>query len=229
MSNLMFDRSCTVKFPDREVKLSPGQLNQFILLFFPAGEIQKRISKLFVIDLYMNTTFGGLAPRAVLGEIDVLEGRTHRSRGTKPASPFSRSKQLTGLWHKHFFCAPFLARNIQTGLAGGRLSELVQAAMMDLRRSTGGGDITEEIAHRVSSELANRATRETLDIRAASNGLTGEWIVFAQHEGKNYYLCIDRHQSGDGVIRKRIDRHCVPEFPFLTKVLSKPDHTAPLA
>lgn len=119
-----------------------------------------------------------------------------------------------------------MARNIQTGLAGGRLTKLAQDAMIDLRRSTGGGEITEEIAHRISSELATRASRETLDIRAASNGLTGEWIIFAQHAGKNYYLCIDRHRSGDELIRRRIDSYCVPEFPFLSGILGNPDHAA---
>jgi hypothetical protein len=56
--------------------------------------------------------------------------------------------------------------------------------------------------------------------RMASAGeLTGEWIVYAQHEGANYYLCLGRHDSGDEYLRSQIDAICCQEFPFLTALL----------
>lgn len=55
--------------------------------------------------------------------------------------------------------------------------------------------------------------------RSEAQELTGEWIVYATHEGLNYYLCLGTHASGDETIRRQIDSVCVPEFPFLKALL----------
>lgn len=49
--------------------------------------------------------------------------------------------------------------------------------------------------------------------------LTGEWIVYAVHQGQNYYLAIWEHAHGDELLRSEIERLCVPEFPFLKGIL----------
>jgi hypothetical protein len=49
--------------------------------------------------------------------------------------------------------------------------------------------------------------------------MTGEWLVYAIHEGQNYYLCLGTHKSGDDALRQQIDLICVPEFPFLKEIL----------
>jgi hypothetical protein len=56
--------------------------------------------------------------------------------------------------------------------------------------------------------------------RARAQELTGEWIVFAKHEGKNYYLCLAGHDEGDDHIFARISDGCAYEFPFLSDVLN---------
>lgn len=50
--------------------------------------------------------------------------------------------------------------------------------------------------------------------------LTGEWIIYAQYEGKNYYLCLGWHSSGDENLRKQIDAICCQEFDFLSSLLA---------
>jgi len=56
--------------------------------------------------------------------------------------------------------------------------------------------------------------------RSDANQLTGEWIIYAQHEGQNYYLCLGEHNSGDDHIRAKIDSVCVPEYSFLSQLLT---------
>ncbi|WP_213538880.1 hypothetical protein [Nitrosospira sp. NRS527] len=51
--------------------------------------------------------------------------------------------------------------------------------------------------------------------------LTGEWIIYAQHEGKNYYLCLGTHdKSQHENLRKQIDALCCQEFLFLSTLLA---------
>jgi hypothetical protein len=50
--------------------------------------------------------------------------------------------------------------------------------------------------------------------------LTGEWIIFARHDGKNYYLCLNTHEAGDQFVYDRIMEHCVRDFPGLPDWIS---------
>jgi hypothetical protein len=56
---------------------------------------------------------------------------------------------------------------------------------------------------------------------AAAANLTGEWIIYAHHDGKNYYLCLGTHdKSGHKGLRQQLDDFCCLEFPFLLTLLS---------
>jgi hypothetical protein len=98
------------------------------------------------------------------------------------------------------------------GLGKNGLEELVED-VMNPRRSP---IITSEM----TSELAHRLTHETMELRNANNKLTGEWIVFLPHGGKNYYLCCSTHSEGDQNIYDRIKEHCLRDFPDLIGWLS---------
>ena len=58
-------------------------------------------------DAYCSRTFNSWA---VIDEIQALEGGPRPSM-TKPPTPFTRGA-LKGLWHKHFFDARFMMKNI---------------------------------------------------------------------------------------------------------------------
>ncbi|TRW27088.1 hypothetical protein FMM05_00105 [Flavobacterium zepuense] len=51
---------------------------------------------------------------------------------------------------------------------------------------------------------------------------TGEWIIYTQHDGTNYYLCLATHQEakdfGDEVVAQRL-QPCFKEFPELSRSL----------
>lgn len=46
-----------------------------------------------------------------------------------------------------------------------------------------------------------------------NKALTGEWIVYAKHEGKNYYLCLGKpHENNTYEKIKMVIKY---DFPFL--------------
>jgi hypothetical protein len=49
----------------------------------------------------------------------------------------------------------------------------------------------------------------------AAGEITGEWVIFVKHDGKNYYLCANTHKAGNRFIYDRIMEHCVRDFPDL--------------
>lgn len=49
----------------------------------------------------------------------------------------------------------------------------------------------------------------------ASKDLTGEWIIYAQHNKINYFLCLALHNEGDENIFKNKIEVCLKEFPKL--------------
>lgn len=171
-----------------------------------------RCSRLFIADIYMHERFGGVEPWVIVQEIAALEnGRS--IRGTKPALEFEH-EPLRGLWHKHYFCARFVARNMINQLARGRSKAIIDGVLHPQSPTI----ITDEMIN----ELARRLTVEQIDERERLDRLTGEWIVFAKHDGRNYYLCLATHTSGDQVIFDRVVSACLPQFPFLSDIIHIP-------
>ncbi|RZI43712.1 hypothetical protein EGT07_08055 [Herbaspirillum sp. HC18] len=165
-----------------------------------------RYSSLFLVDLYHHTVELGVNPFKVMDEIRALEDASHKSR-TKPATQFERTPLLRGLWHKHYMGTgvPSLAKNILNGLGKHGMKELAAAELADR-------EITEEAIAR----FTHRLVQGTFELRCEEGKLTGEWIIFAKHNGGNFYLCLGGHTWGDEYIATRIQELCVPEFPFLS-------------
>lgn len=70
--------------------------------------------------------------------------------------------------------------------------------------------------------IAHEASVGPYERRNERRALTGEWIVYAVHEGKNYYLCLGRHDGADVELRRQIEAVCCEEFPFLRGLLGLP-------
>jgi len=206
----MSSRIYTVSLKDSQVKVTDAQLSEFAAMYSVSNEIRSRISELLWLDLYIFDLEFGISRDDVLREIKNLEsGKTHPQ--TKPASQFSR-KPLKGLWHKHFFSAHFVPHNISNALKGGVLEKLVNE-VLDPSKSP---IITKEMI----SELSYRVVHEPIEGRANDNKLTGEWVVFAKYNQKNYYLCCNTHNAGDQMIFDRIESNCIKDFPFLSVSLA---------
>lgn len=171
-----------------------------------------RYSWLFALNMLSYERHYGINPFQIVDEVRALEDSAKVTK-TKQASQFTHAP-LKGLWHKHFFCARFLAHNITNHLSGGKLDKLV-SEVLDPNKSP---VVTESMIR----ELSHRVTVEAFEQRAAKGNLTGEWIVFAKYEEKNYYLCLATHRAGDHSIYNNIKAACWPQFPFLASISTNP-------
>jgi hypothetical protein len=177
-----------------------------------------RCSRLFLFQLYCCAIDPNIAklfgdPAKIDAEVRSLEG-LGCSVGTKPAEPFSKLP-LLGLWKKHYLLGGLgsLATNIKVGAGrkGREFRCIAKARYNPATNHLSPMAISKSIADDVINLYAER--------KYAQN-LTGEWIVYAQHEAKNYYLCLAGHKEGDQNIFERIRQGCVDEFPFLRSQLT---------
>ena len=162
--------------------------------------------------------FGGFKSRMqnpwkVMREIQVLEGLRPATH-TKPAAPFTRP-QLRGLMHKHHLADGLssLAQNLKNEIKRSGLPILKQR-IAEAQASGEERYFTVEDAN----WIAHEASIGSFERRAERQAFTGEWIIYAQHEGKNYYLCLGHHDSGDADLHRQIEAVCCAEFTFLRQL-----------
>jgi hypothetical protein len=175
-------------------------------------DITARCSALFMFEVYCRVRIPTLPgdPAKIVAEVRGLEG-LGRSR-TKAAEEFDRPP-LRGFWKKHHLVGGMdsLAKNIM--LAFGKKKRGLRRIVQE-HWSPATAHLPPEV---VSRNIANAITKLYFD-RSSARYLTGEYIVFAHHEGQNYYLCLATHdevRADPNVLVERIKNSCVPEFPFL--------------
>jgi hypothetical protein len=146
---------------------------------------------------------------AILDEIGALEGAPgSRPSRTKPGERFEHPP-LKGLWHKHYqqMSVSSLATNLRNQWGRKRLDKLIREHFQS------GQDIPPDI---MAGRLAHDAVHGGYTERRAASKLTGEWIVYARHEGANYYLTLGAH-GDDDAIATRV-RGCASEFPHVPEL-----------
>ncbi|WP_238263120.1 hypothetical protein, partial [Methylobacterium mesophilicum] len=178
--------------------------------------ILARCSILFCLELVSYHYALGINPRVIIEEVLALEGADHRPRGTKRPERFRRD-ELRGLWKTHFFAAHFFPKNVLNALNSGSFDAAISAIRDPANAPE--SETHEEYAHRLSSEISRLVVEGGLDDRKSAGRLTGEWVIYAPHETGNHYLSLGMHDEGDTVIREKIIRHCVPEYPFLGELM----------
>lgn len=149
---------------------------------------------------------------AVLKEIDYLEG-IGPVTPTKQEEPF-RKPPLSPFWHKHFASALHAPRNIaeRWGLkhgGNGDFDKMIHGVAKNY-----GDDVDV-----MSGQLANSFVMDGYQDRLKARRETGDWIVFAKHGGKNYYLDLAVHEEGIGEaasgLMRKLRNGSATEFPFL--------------
>lgn len=173
-----------------------------------------RYSLVFLLDLFFAFENRTINLDSLLHEVNFLEGKLNQSK-TKPASQFLRPP-LQGLWHKHFFDTSVsgLAQNVKNALNNYSIPYFAQK-IEEAKKSGEENYMTEEdISHIVDDGVSGNLQR-----RNDEQKMTGEWIVYANYQGANYYLCLAKHQEGDASIRNRLDAAFLLEFPFLKELL----------
>jgi hypothetical protein len=174
-----------------------------------------RCSSLLLAQMYCASALQRrMNPYKVVHELQALEGGSSPSR-TKAPTQF-KHPPLNGLWHKHY-----LADGIRSMAINLRLA-LMKHGLPHMQRmvdeATASGEERFLTDHDIGA-ITHDAVLGNWSRRSEVSALTGDWIIFAQHGGLNYYLCLASHETGDEFIRAQIDRVCVHEFPFLADLL----------
>jgi hypothetical protein len=177
----------------------------------------ERYSLLLLLGIYAGFKSGMQNPAKIVQEIRALEGLS-KPAATKPAAPFTRKDSpLRGLMHKH---------HLADGLRSHALNlmyEIEANGIPLLKERIAAAQEAKEPSYVTAADtwaISMDASHGSWLRRSDRQGLTGEWIVYAEHEGRNYYLCLAHHQDGDTHVRSQIDALCCYEFPFLTSLLA---------
>ncbi|WP_148311222.1 hypothetical protein [Methylobacterium oryzae] len=193
-----------------------GQARQFAGEFGLPPEILARCSTLLCLELMSYHYVHDIDPSNITDEILAMEGIDSRPRGTHRAEKF-RHDALRGLWKKHWFDPRFIAQNVLNVLRNGGLDQTIHDVLDPTQAPP--GETHQDHAVRLSTLLGRLSVEVPIQQRQSARKLSGEWIVFAPHQTGKHYLSVSTHGEGDAVIREKIIRHCVPEFPFLRDVL----------
>ena len=175
-----------------------------------------RISSIFIVQVMQMQGNRVINTHQMLDEVKFLEGLGKQPR-TKKAEEFKRLP-LKGLKKTHFTNANFIVKNMGShfGLERGGNKMLDRLIKKAFDQNTSGyvdDDFANFIAHKLTIGM--------LEERAANHRITGEWIVFQEYEGKNYYLTLGAHNEGDDNIYKRVCDSYELDFPFLQQELNE--------
>lgn len=198
----------TLHIAEQNITFSDQELIDYAEVFELNRFAPRRFSDLFVANLIVLDRFDGVSHFGILDEIKNLEGLDVKSF-TKPATIFT-GPHLRGFWHKHFVpnLPSVMAHNIENHLKGGKLEKIIHEVMHQ--------DKSPVVTKQMLDEFAERVVIGSFESRADKSKLTGEWIVFAKHEGKNYYLCISKHNVSNEDLAANIKNGCLRKFPFLS-------------
>jgi hypothetical protein len=190
-----------------------AELSEFADLIGLERAASGRYSVLLLLGLFGGFKSRMQNPWKVMQEIEALEGIRPATR-TKSAEPFKRP-ELRGLMHKHHLADGLrsFALNIRNEIKCSGLP-LLQQRVAEAQASGEPRYFTVEDA----KWIAHEASVGSFERRNARGAFTGEWIIYAQHEAKNYYLCLGRHDSDDADLKRQIDAMCCVEFPFLREL-----------
>lgn len=127
---------------------------------------------------------------------------------------------LKGLWHKHYMQDGMasMAMNVKKGLDQYGMpffdKKIKEAKDAREERFLTPADVPALVDDIISGNRRRLAEKQSL---------TGEWLIFAKHEGQNYYLTIATHDSSThDKVREQIEQVCCVEFPFLKELLEAP-------
>lgn len=194
-----------------DIAVEIESFRQFILLEQIAPG---RYSFLLLMSLFGGWKSGMVDPHKVVHEIKLLE-----SGEASPLKPpiQNRYPPLKGLWHKHYLEQGMasLAQNVKRGFDKYGMPYFDQK----ITEAEDAGE-THYMTIEDVQALAADVVHGNLKRLREAEAMTGEWILFAKHEGKNYYLDITTHnKSLHEHVRKNIDTLCCHEFPFLRELL----------
>jgi len=202
MTMIQYDRIEGAFVLAHDVKSQPGleicaKLNEALTQIRLWLDIKRRNGRYahgFLAELAINSANRLLHIHAIYDEIGKLEGMDTMPSMTK--KPRRMRPPLRGLWHKHYFQAGFMPRNLRD-----ECEQMDRDGRWQAMFAPHYGKYVHEFIDQISRQIIN----EAYERRARDRRITGEFIVYErQPDGSNYYLTLGKHSEWDA-IRARVD------------------------
>jgi hypothetical protein len=175
-----------------------------------------RYSMLLLLHFYGGCKSGTVDPWKVVHEIKALEGTGPPSQLKRPTQ--NKYPPLKGLWHKHYQQNGLRSLAMNIGKALKRYGLPYAQQKVDEAKASGE---QRYFSREDINPIINDALHKNFVRLGRDSAVSGEWLVFAKHEGKNYYLCLSTHDlSQHAQVRQTIDAICCREFMFLSSLLA---------
>lgn len=132
-------------------------------------------------DIFVHMVAFGIDPTEIIHAV-------HHVEAGKPNSDVTvtefRDESLKAVWHKHYFSARYLPANIFPARGRNGLNTIVDEILDPVKYPV--------ITPQAIDELAQAVATLPVKNRSVDGNLTGKWVIFAKHDGKNYYLGLAR-------------------------------------
>jgi hypothetical protein len=203
----MFSPRYNVSINGEKEEINTEHLSKFARLYEMDPYVPGRFSWFFVLQMYMYQKIYGIEPAEIMESIKELEGLTTQQQ-IKSETQF-KHKPLKGLWHKHYFSARFVGKNLKNYHGKSGVQKVITSHCHE------GAVFKKETIRNIANDLIHKAFENRLN----DGKLTCEWIIFAKYENKNYYLALGEHDRNDKALHKTILSTCSPQFPFLKEII----------
>lgn len=179
------------------------------------GVDASRISQFLKIQLTAFSKHGPYCSANLTGVIQGLEGV---EGNCPPQTDAFRHAPLKGLWKAHFFDPMFMVKNLFNhwgvhSQKNKKFDRLVQQVQQEESLHTSKVGWQGRFAHAFVGDGLNARSKQ-------SKGLTGEWLIYAKHQGQNYYLCAAKHTTPNSHEERQlhsfISAVLKEEFPHVT-------------
>ena len=183
-------------------KISNVLLNQLLKHHLQIGEkyiIQNNGKSFSVIDFFQS--------REILDLIELIE----QKKCTTERKPF-KDLPLKGLRHVHHGAYA----SIGYSAVKNCLDYWYYKGIFKKGKNAELQALLDESEHDLGARMYQKAIFSKI-----KNGLTGEWLIYKKYQGKNYYLCLAKHNEGDKFIYENKIQPCLIEFPELKNVLNE--------
>lgn len=168
-----------------------------------------RISTVFLAQSYASEKNRIFSTFDLTNPIKILEGLT-TFNDTPPEEQF-KHPPLAGIYKKHFSSPRFLVKNLLNFQRSKEGTKHFERVWKETCKTCNSVIIDETFI----SYLCHQMTVPPIEIKSRSNNLTGEWLVFHKHEGRNYYLALAFHGESNNEIHEKIMLACsFDNLPF---------------
>jgi hypothetical protein len=177
-------------------------MNEMVKVSFDAAQLQEikrqvTADRSYADRVSLSFAFQLSQARTTLGEdhfiLDIIDGLENvQQRSTLRAEAQFRHPPLHPFWHVHWSAPRHIPRNIgiHWNLTGKGKRDPLTPMLQQVAKKHGHDPARWPgiITYRLAIE-GHRARAE--------RGLTGDWIIFGKHEGRNYYLALATHEEGE--------------------------------